>query len=101
MDENDPLPQANAVMTGDVGPATLLTVNEMLHDFPAKLSGKLAIPTDVGVPLTVKEKFPVPLANTPACSVAVRPITPVDAMAVPAVKLMEFPPVYGTVAVPE
>ena len=101
MDEKDPLPQANAVMLGDVGPATLFIVNEILHDFPAKLSGKLATPTEVGVPETVKEKFPVPLASVPACNVAVRPVTPVDAMAVPAAKLMALPPVYGTVAVPE
>ena len=45
--------------------------------------------------------LPSPLANVPACSVAVNPVTPSDEIAVPAEYATALPPVYGTVAVSE
>ena len=42
------------------------------------------MPEDSGVPEIVKVRLPDPLANVPACSVAVRPVTLVDDIADPA-----------------
>ena len=45
--------------------------------------------------------MPFPLANEPACNVAVNPVTPVDEIAAPEVYATPLPPVYPTVEVPE
>ena len=39
----------------------------------------------------------MPFASVPACSVAVSPVTPVEAIEVPALYAIALPPVYGTV----
>jgi hypothetical protein len=59
------------------------------------------VPDEVGVPVTEKDKLPLPLANVPACKVAVKPVTPVELIAVPAEYVFAFPPEYGMVAVAE
>jgi hypothetical protein len=70
-----------------------LTDSAKLHDCPPKVSGNVALPVLVGVPLTTKARVPAPLARVPACKVAVRPVTPVELMAVPAAYVLALPPV--------
>ena len=52
------------------------TVNE--QDCPPRFNWKVAVPTALGVPDTVKANEPAPLAKTPEGSVATRPVTPVE-----------------------
>ena len=64
-----------------------------VHVCPPKEMAKLAIPNDVGVPDTLNEIFEFPLANVPGCNVAVKPVTPVDAIEVPVEYATPLPPV--------
>jgi hypothetical protein len=41
-------------------------------------NAKLAVPTEVGVPVILYTKLPVPIAKDPAAKVAVNPVTPVE-----------------------
>jgi hypothetical protein len=75
-----------------------VTIKLIEHDWPPKLIGKVAVPVDVGVPETLKDKFPFPVVSVPDCNVAVKPDTPVDAIAAPTGYATPFPPAYGTVA---
>ena len=61
-----------------------LTVSERLHDCPPKLTANNAEPAVVGVPETENDKLPAPVAKVPACKVAIKPVTPVEAIDVPA-----------------
>ncbi len=47
--ENEPLPQARAVIAGVTGPAAF-TVKDTLQFCPPKLTGKTAVPAADGVP---------------------------------------------------
>jgi hypothetical protein len=60
------------------------TVTEKLQVCPPKVIAKAAVPVDVGVPAMAYVRLPAPLANVPAAKVAVRPVTPVEEIAVPA-----------------
>ena len=76
------------------------TVIDKLHDCPPIEIAKAAVPAAEGVPVIAKVTEPAPETNVPAAKVAVRPVTPVEAIPEPAEYAAPFPPVYGTVAVP-
>ena len=54
---------------------------------------KAAVPAAEGVPVMAKVTKPAPEASVPAANVAIRPVAPVEAMAVPALYATPFPPV--------
>src|SRR5882757_8587641 len=72
--------------------AVALTVTVKLQDCPPKLMAKLAVPDEVGVPVMLYVSVPEVL-RVPAARVAVRPVTPVELMPLPAEYATEFPPV--------
>ena len=43
----------------------LFTITENEHDWPPMFIKKVAVPTDVAVPLIVKTKLPAPVASRP------------------------------------
>jgi hypothetical protein len=67
----------------DVLAASTATVK--LQVCPPKVIEKEAVPVDVGVPAMAYVMLPAPLASVPAAKVAVRPVTPVEEIALPAV----------------
>ena len=77
---------------GTGSPPGGFTVNDKEQLCPPKLIAKLAVPAEAGVPLILYDKLPVELVSMPACNVAVKPVTPVDAMDEPAVYDILFPP---------
>lgn len=66
--------------TGAPSPTVIFTVQFL----EANDMGKDAVPLEEGVPDKVKTRLPEPLASTPACRVAVSPVTPVEPIAAPA-----------------
>jgi hypothetical protein len=54
------------------------TVLEKVHDFPAILIKKLAVPEVAGVPEIEIVTSPLPLLKTPEETEAVKPVTPVE-----------------------
>ncbi len=72
-----------------------LTVRVSVQVFPPIFKAKLAVPIEAGVPVMVYVKLPAPLAKVPAVSVAVSPVTPVEATVWP-VCVLPLPPEYGT-----
>jgi hypothetical protein len=63
--------------------AVALTVTVKLQDCPPKLMAKLAVPDEVGVPVILYVRLPE-LPRVPAARVAVRPVTPVELIPLPA-----------------
>ena len=75
-----------------VGSPILKVITQL---FPPTFTSKLAVPFPVGVPEISKVKVPFPLANIPAVSFAVKPVTPVegiDCVLYPPL----LPPVYAS-----
>jgi hypothetical protein len=67
------------ILSGPVPPVPF-TVSVSVQLCPPKLNAKLAVPLAVGVPVMVYVILPAPEANVPAVRVAVRPVTPVEAI---------------------
>jgi hypothetical protein len=72
-------------------PDAELTGSVSVQDRPPMFSIKLAVPEPLGIPVIVYTRLPLPLANVPADSVAVRPLTPDEVAAWP-LWLPPFPP---------
>lgn len=68
----------------------LFIVTVKLQFLPSKVKGNVAVAVvdadtnGLGVPVTVKVKFPAPVANVPAFKVAVNPVTPIEDIGDPA-----------------
>ena len=61
-------------------PAAGKTARVSVQLCPPRLKAKLAVPLALGVPVIVYVTVPAPEANVPPVSVAVKPVTPVEAM---------------------
>ncbi len=91
--------QFKEVTVGFVG-TVLFTVMFNVQFCPPNEMAKLAVPAVDGVPEMLYVMFPLPFAKFPGCNIAVKPVTPVDAIEDPVVYATPLPPVYPMVAVP-